>query len=365
MTRRLVVAVAVLLGNAVVAHAQDPVRLPGIRITAEVDPPGANRIAGVVRDTFGIAVPGAEVSVPDLHKRAVSDSAGKFRIDDVRSGKHDIRARKIGYAPQLQSVVVNAEGGTVTFELMPHVTSLPATISSAARGGLGGTVGDTAYRAIVGAEVRLLGRNENAKTDSLGRFFFPVGAGRYVVSIQRRGYFDKLVSVIIPADSGRHMTVLMPPHDAWIRQAWNAADLNRRLALNMEKNQAAIFLRADLEKYGWDWATDAVDRGLGMAGASTGLPAGCYATLDGGPGGVEIGRLTTDEIEVLEVYPNASRAQRVTPRPGKINNIGGTRGVADSRDAVRLPMGNRNEAAFFNQSFVKPPCPIVYVWLRR
>lgn len=362
MKLRHTVVAGMMLGIALNARAQDPVRLPGIRVTAEVEPPGPGRLAGVVRDTFSIAIGGVEITLPGLQKRAVSDSAGRFRIEGVRAGKHEVRARKIGYAPQIQTAVVDANGGVLSFELLPRMTSLPPAISSAARGGLSGVVGDTGYRAIAHAEVRILGKPERATTDSLGQFFFPVGPGRYVVAIRQEGFQDKIVSVTIPADSGRHMTIVMPPHDRTVREAWNIDDFDRRMALRTSTG-SWVFTHDDLENLGFGWATDAVDQGLGRAGARFGMAAGCYATLNGGPDGVEIATLTVDEIETVEIYRDGAMAARVAPRPARINNMGGTRGVADSRDAVRTPMTNRRDASFFNQG-IRPPCPIVYIWTR-
>jgi len=354
--------VTMMLGIAFTARAQDPVRLPGIRVTADVEPPGPNRIAGVVRDTFSLAVEGVEITLPFLQKRAVSDSAGKFRLEGVKPGTYDVRARKIGYAPQIKTVEVDKSGGIATFELLPRMATLPVAISTASRGGLSGTVGDTGYRAIAHARVRILGKSDRGETDSLGQFFFPVGAGRYVVAIQQDGFQEKIVSVTVPADSGRHMTVLLPHYNRTVREAWNVADLDRRLALRTNVG-SWVFSHEDLEKFGFDWVTDAVDRGLGIAGAKNGLAPGCHATLNGGPASVELAKLTIDDVETVEIYADCSNAQRVVQRPGQINNIGGPKGVADSRAATRLPLTNTQVASFYNQGIL-PPCPIVYVWMR-
>jgi hypothetical protein len=362
MKLRQVAVTVMMSGVAVTASAQDPVRLPGIRITADVEPPGPNRIAGVVRDTFSLAIDGVEITLPLLQKRAVSDSAGKFRLEGVRPGTYEVRARKIGYAPQIKTVEVDKSGGIAAFELLPRMATLPVAISTASRGGLSGTVGDTGYRAIAHARIRILGKADRGETDSLGHFFFPVAAGRYVVAIQQDGFQEKIVSVTVPPDSGRHMTVLLPPHQRTVREAWNIPDFDRRLALRTNVG-SWVFTHDELEKFGFDWASDAIARGLGMAGASNSLSPGCHATVNGGPGAVEIAKLTIDDVETVEIYADRSNAQRITERPGRINNIGGPKGIADSRAATRLPLTNTEVASFYNQG-IRPPCPIVYIWMR-
>jgi len=364
MTLRLLPALLAALAIVPAARAQDPVRLPGIVVRALVDKPGANIIHGVVRDTSAFAIEGVEITIASRQKRVISDSAGKFRLTDIRPGTYEVRARRIGYAPQIREVKVDAAGGVITFELLAHIRPLPPVISAAARGGLSGTVGDTSYRAVEHAKVQLLGKGRTVGTDSLGRFFFPVGAARYVVAIRQDGYEDKLVSVTVPEDSGRHMTVLMPPckRDLTVRQAWNVDDFGRRLMLRTNST-SWLFTREDLERLGFDWVIDAVNRGFSLAGGKWAVSNECYGTLNGGPDIVLIRTLTVDDLETVEIYPDMSQAQTVAQRPPGINSIGGKKGVADSRAATKVPMNNARDAAFMNQG-IRPPCHVTYIWTR-
>src|SRR3954466_7100446 len=102
-TKRLLVVFAGPVG-ASAAPAQDPARLPAVVVKAPVEKPGPNQVAGVVRDTFALPIQGVEISIPSLQRRALSDSAGKFHVADVRPGKYDIRARRVGFAPQIRQV---------------------------------------------------------------------------------------------------------------------------------------------------------------------------------------------------------------------------------------------------------------------
>lgn len=57
------------------------------------------RISGVVRDSTGAAVVGAEVSVHGTTRATTTDRAGAFQISGVTTGTWVIGVRKLGYAP--------------------------------------------------------------------------------------------------------------------------------------------------------------------------------------------------------------------------------------------------------------------------
>jgi hypothetical protein len=333
-------------------------------VKAPVDKPGPNQVAGVVRDTFAIPISGVEITIPDLQRRALSDADGKFHLADVRPGKYDIRARRLGFAPQIRQVEVDDKGGVATFELLAVNRPLPPVISTAARGGLSGTVGDTSYNVLPGATVKLLGNGQVVETDSLGHFFFPIKSGQYVVAVQRDGYADKLVSVTVPSDSGRNVTVMLPPRtkEMAVRQFWNIDDFGKRLAMHRQAT-SSLYTHEDLTRLGFEWISDAAARGQNLAGSKFVMPGGCYGTLNGGPEAVEIDKLTVDEVETLEVYPNYSQNERPMGKANTVGQIVGKKGVADSRVGTRVPLSNARDAAVMNFGR-RPPCPVVYVWTR-
>ena len=121
-------------------------------------------------------------------------------------------------------------GGIGDFELLPLARALPAIVSSAARGGLSGVVGDTAFQSLPGAEVRVMGEDMVTETDSGGAFFLPVRQGRYMVTITKPGFADRVVGVTIPSDSGRRITAFLQPSSANkpVKEVWNLADLQVR-----------------------------------------------------------------------------------------------------------------------------------------
>lgn len=64
------------------------------------------RVAGVVRDTSGVGIAGAEISLTGTDVRAESDEEGKFLLTRVPVGEAAIRVRRLGFTPTSASVVV-------------------------------------------------------------------------------------------------------------------------------------------------------------------------------------------------------------------------------------------------------------------
>src|SRR6188768_2118544 len=97
------------------ALAQQPQRLPAVVVSGTPDPPGPRKIAGIVRDTFAIPLDSVEISIIKLQRRLFSKSDGTFRFENVPPGEYDVRARRIGYGPQIRTLVVDTAGGAVAF----------------------------------------------------------------------------------------------------------------------------------------------------------------------------------------------------------------------------------------------------------
>jgi Carboxypeptidase regulatory-like domain len=58
---------------------------------------GATFVGVVVADSSHAPLAGADVSLPELGKSAVTDSSGAFRIGGIPSGEHRVSVRRIGY----------------------------------------------------------------------------------------------------------------------------------------------------------------------------------------------------------------------------------------------------------------------------
>jgi TonB-linked SusC/RagA family outer membrane protein len=87
------------------------------------------RITGTVTGEAGQPLPNANVTIPATRLGAVTGDDGRYTITGVPAGTHQVRAQRIGYAPQTQPVTVAA--GDVArgdFRLAPLPTSLSAQV---------------------------------------------------------------------------------------------------------------------------------------------------------------------------------------------------------------------------------------------
>lgn len=344
---RAAVLIVVLAIAPRVLVAQQPTRLPAVVVNASPEHPGPRKIGGVVRDTAASPLDSVEVAIVSLQRRVFSKSDGTFLFTDVAPGRYQVRARKIGYAPQIREMVVDSTGGAGMFALVPFAYLLRPVVTTVARGGLSGVVGDTAFNALPGADIQLLGHDSHTVTDSTGSFYMPVRPGSYVVRVRDQGYADRLVSVLVPADSGERIRVtLAPPSRALtVRQAHNVDDLGQRLAWRSPIH-TRVYTRAELERMNIEWVHEAVQKGFREihTGPPGTLDLDCAAIVNGGPDIVEVGSLTVDDIETVEIYDNGG-----PPRPTK------------RRPIARVPLSNADRAAWANYA---KACAFVYVWLR-
>jgi hypothetical protein len=317
---------------------------------------------------MGVPLADATVSIGALHKTVRTRGDGSFRFDTVPKGKFDIRARKLGYAPQVVQVKIEQEGGRMDdFELVPAPRALPAVLTTVERLGLSGVVADTSFQVLPGAEVKVLGDGMSIMTDSGGAFYMPVKPGKYMVSVTKPTFRDRVFSVTIPSDSGRRVTISMQPGNEPTKLvAWNLVDLAGRMAWT-KPGDGALYTHEQMDKMGIVWAYDAVVGGAIQSGRIGELPdPNCYALVDGGPDMAKIGNLSAEELESVEVYAVAGR-QTIglgsAARPTSDGSVKiGPMGVASAKIAPppsdflimeRLARANSNKN-----------CPLVYVWSR-
>ncbi len=98
---------------------------PSSRLLAQ----GTGSIAGKVTDERGTPVAGAQVTIVQLGKGAVTTANGTYLIEAVAAGSHAVRVRIIGYRSQTHTVAV-AAGQRVTqdFTLAPDPLNLEAVV---------------------------------------------------------------------------------------------------------------------------------------------------------------------------------------------------------------------------------------------
>jgi hypothetical protein len=82
-------------------------------------------VTGLVRDSAGRPIPGAEVFVGKTDKPVTTNEAGRFRVAGAPSGPQWVAARRIGYAPVRRSVRIMRDE-TQQVDLV--MTALPLTL---------------------------------------------------------------------------------------------------------------------------------------------------------------------------------------------------------------------------------------------
>jgi hypothetical protein len=354
------------LGGASALRAQDPVTLPQVTVKGQA---GARFLSGFVKDTMGTPLADATVTIGKLHLLVHTRVDGSFRFDSVPAGKFEVRARKLGYAPQILEVKIEKDGGRMDdFALVPAPRALPAVVSAVARLGLSGVVADTSFTQLPGAEVKVLGQDMTAVTDSMGAFYIPlVRTGTYMVSVSKLEFKERIFSVSMPSDSGRRVTISLQPGGPPTKlTAWNTADLAGRLAWS-KPSEMSLYTRERLDKLGIVWAYDAVVGGAIQAGRIGDLPdPNCYALVDGGPGMVKIGNLSTEELESIEVYGGGGRQTiglggAARPASNGLVKIG-KMGVAST--GIAPPPSDFLIMERLARANFGKGCPLVYVWSR-
>ena len=327
MRRVVVLGVALCLATTADAQRRDSVQIPL---------PGPRTLVGFVADQLDRPIAGAEVYITSQGLTTQTGPDGSFRFNDIKPGRYQIGARKLGYYPQGQQVEVGDNGGATAFWLTSRGPfTLPTIVSSAARGGLSGVVGDTAYKIIEGARIWVLASDRRTESDSTGAFFLDLKPGRYMVRVERPGYGSKLVSVTIPRDSGRQVTVWLTPSSGQTRRETQAImEMSMRLT-RRNPVWSKIYTREDILKSGMKTA----DR-FASAGAGKLVPDYCEAIIDGGLTRTPLWVIDAADIETMEVY---------TSRPAR-------------------PRNSRSSAGFQNRSVPVPNQCLgtsVYVWLRK
>ncbi len=273
-------------------------------------------IRGTVVDAVGRPIENADVVVEQLKRRTRTTTEGFFLFTDVKPGKYTIGVRSIGYESASAKITVRDSAAIVRFALGRAAFSLPARVTTASRGGLSGVIADTGYAPLADVRVRVIGADEEGVTDARGAFFLPVKPGRYLVRIERDGYARQLIGVSVPETEGREIAAWMIPQKGKDNPqvGANLFDMRKRMIGAVGPTErsgpasARYFSREEIDKLGHRDV-------LTLIRAAAGYPVGpdCWVTINGGPRKDPIWRLSTDEVEFVEVYERNVR--RVTGGP--------------------------------------------------
>lgn len=104
-------------------------------LRAAVGQPATGAIAGSVRDSVGAPVAAAEMTVDGVARRAITDTAGRFRFEQVPAGQRIVAVRRIGFRRAQLSVIVEAERTAEARVVLGRlVQQLDAVVVEAPRG---------------------------------------------------------------------------------------------------------------------------------------------------------------------------------------------------------------------------------------
>ncbi len=221
-----------LVGN--VAAAQEPV----------------TTIRGIVRDTAGTPVPGAEV-ILEGHS-AQTSLEGRFILPGLAAGgPYLLTIRKVGYSPLRAQIIVSpGVMPDLEFVLAEEAARLPTVVVEAVRPGIYGSVSNPGLQPLIGASVEVRGpRGGQMPTDSSGRFAFPrATGGHYLVRVTHPGFLERRMMLDVEAGGLELTVVLLPGSAVESRLAEQATeDLGLRLVMNLNRERISP---AGLTPYG-------------------------------------------------------------------------------------------------------------------
>jgi hypothetical protein len=204
---------------------------------------GPGIVAGVVRNELGQPIVEALVAIdPDSAStvlRARTDTAGRFRIAEVRAGRHDFQVVRLGYAPHYSTIDVAGEETSLTIELQRIPMQLDSIVVRAARTGIYGTVATRGWelmphdpRPLRDVTVEVLDTPYRVRTSADGRFSAPeLGEGAYSLLVRVDRYASRIVPVYVPPDGGVDVTIVLDSMvaDYQRRDDYLMRDVSRRL----------------------------------------------------------------------------------------------------------------------------------------
>jgi TonB family protein len=93
------------------------------------DPVPRGTVSGVVRDSSGAGIAGAEISIAGTGLRAHTNGQGEFRLTNVPAGTVTVGVRRLGFIPTVASIVIAAnEAAAMTVIVAPLAQSLATVV---------------------------------------------------------------------------------------------------------------------------------------------------------------------------------------------------------------------------------------------
>jgi hypothetical protein len=195
--------------------------------------------------------------------------------------------------------------------------ALPSMVTTADRTGLSGIVGDTAYGAMPGVEVRIIGGSGHTETDSVGAFFLPLKPGRYMVELKREGFTNQRVGVTIPEREGRKIAAWMVPRDGKPNplEGANVFEMGQRM-MRASPVWSKFYTREDMAKLG----VTEIRQVMNMSAMKL-VDPDCQVLIDGGPRTMPVWQLSASDVEFVELYTSRPARRTVTSVNGNAQTL--------------------------------------------
>jgi hypothetical protein len=344
-------------------------RLIGLAIGLLIHAPALlaqGTVSGVVRNELGQPVAEALVSIdPDSAGSALrtrTDAEGRFRIVNVRTGRHELQVVRLGFAPHYATIEVGTGETGLTIEMTRIPIQLDSIVVRAARTGLYGTVATRGWellqhepRPLRDVTVEILDTPYRARTSADGRFSVAeLREGAYSLLVRVDRFASRIVPVYVPPEGGVDVTIVLDSMvaDYQRRDDYLMRDISRRL--REATNPSAMVPLHELAgppgqslRDALRAAPSAITRGLVLRDDVTCV----YVNAEPRPRMIA-DDILAEEVQSVEVYGAFARGGTMAPpSPWRIGEFCGTGMNAG-------PIGASKEVSY-------NVARVIVVWLKR
>jgi len=207
------------------------------------------RVVGtIVDDSTGAPLPNTVVTIPDLGRRWVTDSAGVFVIDSISLGTYLMSIRRVGYEAADGNFTVERSG---SLELALR-RQLPDFSS---RGRIVGTVIDRSTRQpVAGALVSVVEAGRQVVTDEQGDFAIQeLPAGVLSLTVEMLGYATRREPISVEAGYTTSAQIALAVEPIELEPI--VVEVRSRYL-----ERVGFYRRAREEPGGWQWTAEEIDR---------------------------------------------------------------------------------------------------------
>jgi len=299
-------------------------------------------LTGVVHDSAGKPIADAEVILRDANRATRTNDRGQFTIPAPSAGSYGVWFRRLGYrSVDYTWRALAGERTEISVGLFPIPRQLDPIVVRAdeekraeSRASILGLVLDTAGGVIPEAEVQVVGADMSGTTRANGGFLFkPLAVGTYVLRVRKLGFEPAMVTVQLSQGDDHEVVVYLRPLvanlDAFVVNDRSGYGRDQVIYDELEKRkrwqsfQTRLLGPDDLKSYYNRSLDDAliqmglyrspyespsrptrINGPLSRGGAMDPRHDDACILLNGKDPVVRpLTSFTTDEIEMLEVYP--------------------------------------------------------------